>query len=91
MTPARGPSLQDRFFELTTPLLVSSAENDRFGTAATARKTASMTPHAALKMLSDGGLIWSGHHKAVAQRMDAFIGAVRKQPTANRSRNAVLS
>lgn len=38
-----------------------SAEDDRFGTAATARKIAEIVPHSELTILPDGGHIWLGH------------------------------
>lgn len=61
------------FSGLKVPLLVISAEDDRFGTAVTARKIAAMAPLSELTILPDGGHIWLGHNEAVAERMKAFI------------------
>ena len=61
------------YTQLKMPLLVISAEDDRFGTAATARKIAAMAPQAELTILPDGGHIWLGHDEAVADRMQAFL------------------
>ncbi len=72
-----GHPAKMEFSRLRMPLLVISAEDDRFGTAATARKIAAMVPHAELTILPDGGHIWLGHEEAVAKRMQAFISAGR--------------
>jgi len=61
------------FSRLKMPLLVISAEDDRFGTAATARKIAAMVPRSKLTILPDGGHIWLGHNEAVAERIRVFI------------------
>lgn len=73
-TQAGHPAKMD-FSCLNMPLLVISAEDDRFGTAATARKIAEIVPHAELTVLPDGGHIWLGHDEEVAKRMQAFISA----------------
>ena len=65
------------FSLLRMPVLVISAEDDRFGTAATARKIAAMVPRSELTILPDGGHIWLGHDEAVAERMQAFISGSR--------------
>jgi pimeloyl-ACP methyl ester carboxylesterase len=59
--------------QLSMPVLLISAEDDRFGTAATARKIAAMVPQAELTVLPDGGHIWLGHNDEVAQRMHRFL------------------
>jgi 2-hydroxy-6-oxonona-2,4-dienedioate hydrolase len=61
------------FSRLAMPLLLISAEDDRFGTAATARKISGMVPQAELTILPDGGHIWLGHDDAVARRMHRFL------------------
>jgi 2-hydroxy-6-oxonona-2,4-dienedioate hydrolase len=61
------------FARLKVPVLLISAEDDRFGTAATARKIAAMVPNAELYILLDGGHIWLGHDDPVANRIDRFI------------------
>jgi 2-hydroxy-6-oxonona-2,4-dienedioate hydrolase len=55
------------------PMLLISAEDDRFGTAATARKIAAVVPQAEMTILSDGGHIWLGHDDEVAQRMHRLL------------------
>jgi pimeloyl-ACP methyl ester carboxylesterase len=65
------------FARLTPPLLVISAEDDRFNTAATARKIAAMVPDAELVIFPDGGHIWLGRDDEVAQRIDRFIAVAR--------------
>ena len=69
---AGNPAKMD-YAQLRMPLLVISAEDDRFGTAVTARKIAAMAPHSELTILPDGGHIWLGHDEAVAERMQTFI------------------
>lgn len=64
------------YTRLKMPLLVISTEDDRFGTAATARRIAAMAPHAELIILPDGGHIWLGHDAAVADRMQTFLQAL---------------
>lgn len=61
------------FSRLMPPLLIISAEDDRFGTAATARRIAAVVPNAELIVLPDGGHIWLGHDEFVAERIQAFI------------------
>ena len=66
------------FSRLKMPTLVISAEDDRFGTAATARKIAEIVPNAELTILPDGGHIWLGHNEAVTDRIQAFVRASRE-------------
>jgi 2-hydroxy-6-oxonona-2,4-dienedioate hydrolase len=73
---AGHPAKMD-FSRLRMPLLAISAEDDRFGTAETARKIAAMVPQSELTILPDGGHIWLGHDEEVADRMQAFIGGSR--------------
>jgi pimeloyl-ACP methyl ester carboxylesterase len=61
------------FSQLRMPVLLISAEDDRFGTAATARKIAAIVPQVELSILPDGGHIWLGHDDEVAQRMHRFL------------------
>lgn len=61
------------FAQLRMPVLLISAEDDRFGTAATARKIAEVVPNAELTMIPDGGHIWLGHDDEVAERMHRFL------------------
>jgi 2-hydroxy-6-oxonona-2,4-dienedioate hydrolase len=69
---AGHPAAMD-FSQLRVPVLLISAEDDRFGTAATARKIARMVPQAELTILPNGGHIWLGHDDEVAVRMDGFL------------------
>jgi 2-hydroxy-6-oxonona-2,4-dienedioate hydrolase len=69
---ASHPATLD-FSQLRMPVLLISAEDDRFGTAATARKIAAVVPQAEMTILSDGGHIWLGHDDEVAQRMHRFL------------------
>lgn len=68
-----GHSAALDFSHLRMPVLLISAEDDRFGTAATARKIASVVPKAELTILADGGHIWLGHDDEVAERIHRFL------------------
>lgn len=59
------------------PTLIISAEDDRFGTAATARAIAERLPSARLLVLPDGGHVWVGHDAKVADTIDTFLKAAR--------------
>ncbi len=61
------------FLQLRMPVLLISAEDDRFGTAAIARKIAAIVPQSELTILPDGGHIWLDHDEEVAQRMHRFL------------------
>jgi 2-hydroxy-6-oxonona-2,4-dienedioate hydrolase len=63
------------FARLGMPLLLISAEDDRFGTANTARKIAARVAGAELTILADGGHIWLGHDEEVAARIARFIAS----------------
>ena len=69
---AGSPARLD-FTQLQMPLLVIAARDDRFGTAATARRIAELAPRATLTILPDGGHIWLGHDREVADRIHAFL------------------
>ena len=69
---AGHPAAMD-FSQLRMPVLLILAEDDRFGTAATARKIAAVVPHAELTVLPDGGHIWLGHDDEVAHRIHRFL------------------
>lgn len=68
-----GHPVAMNFAQLRMPVLLISAEDDRFGTAATARKIARKVPTAQLTILPDGGHIWLGHDAEVAERMHRFL------------------
>lgn len=59
---------------ITVPTLILSCEDDRFGTAATARLLAERIPGARLAVFPTGGHIWLGHDTEVAERIARFVG-----------------
>lgn len=65
------------FSRIAAPTLVVSAEDDRFGTADTARGIAALVPSARLVIYASGGHIWLGRDDAVA---DEITGFVRNSP-----------
>ena len=69
---AGHPAAMD-FSQLRMPVLLISAEDDRFGTAATARKIAAVVRQAEVTIFPDGGHIWLGHDDEVAERMHRFL------------------
>ena len=69
---AGHPAAMD-FSQLRMPVLLISAEDDRFGTAATARKIAAVMPQAELTVLPDGGHIRLGQDDEVAQLIHRFL------------------
>lgn len=70
---AGHPARMD-FARLSMPVLLISADDDRFGTAATARRIAEVVPQAQLTIFPDGGHIWLGHDAEVADLIHAFVG-----------------
>jgi len=58
---------------ITVPTLILSCEDDRFGTAATARLLAERIPGADLTIYPTGGHIWLGHDDDFADLIAAFI------------------
>lgn len=73
---AGHPARMD-FSQITVPVLIISTEDDRFGTAQTARDIAAQLPQARLVIHPDGGHLWLGHHEAVAQELQRFVHGVR--------------
>jgi pimeloyl-ACP methyl ester carboxylesterase len=69
---AGSPARVD-FSQIRAPTLVISAEDDRFGTAATARDIAAGMAHAKLVVYPSGGHIWLGHDSAVADEVSRFV------------------
>ena len=63
------------FASLSMPVQIITAEDDRFGTAATARRIATVLPNARLTIFPDGGHIWLGHDDEVADLIHAFVTA----------------
>jgi 2-hydroxy-6-oxonona-2,4-dienedioate hydrolase len=74
---AGNPARMD-FSRIQVPTLVISVEDDRFGTAATARDIAAAVPHARLVIYPSGGHIWIGHDEAIAAEMNGFLGALER-------------
>ena len=73
---AGHPARMD-FTRLSMPVLIVSTEDDRFGTAQTARDIAAQLPQARLVIYPDGGHLWLGHDEAVADAVQAFAVRVR--------------
>ncbi len=63
------------FAGLRVPTLILSVEDDRFGTAGTARKLAGTIPGARLRIYPDGGHIWLGHDHDIARDIADFAAA----------------
>lgn len=61
--------------QITVPTLIISVEDDRFGTAATARTIASRIAHSRLVIYPTGGHIWLGHDQDVAEQIAGFVAA----------------
>ncbi len=70
---AGNPARVD-FSKVTVPTLVISAEDDRFGTAATARVIAAAVPGARLVLFREGGHVWVGHDRELWQAVAEFVG-----------------
>jgi pimeloyl-ACP methyl ester carboxylesterase len=65
------------FTQLAMPVLIVSTEDDRFGTAQTARDIAARLPQARLVIHPDGGHLWLGRDEAVADEVQRFIRGIR--------------
>lgn len=61
------------FRALRVPVLIVSAEDDRFGTAATSRAIARQVPGARLILFSSGGHIFLGHDAEAARAVAEFV------------------
>lgn len=68
-----GASHPVDYRKIRAPTLILSVEDDRFGTAATARYLATVIPDATLVILERGGHIWLGADDAVSDRVARFI------------------
>jgi pimeloyl-ACP methyl ester carboxylesterase len=68
------------FSRIAVPTLVISVEDDRFGTAATARHIAGQVPGARLVIYPSGGHIWLGHDEEVADEVARFVAAHAPRP-----------
>lgn len=71
---AGHPALTD-FTRIRVPTLVVSVEDDRFGTAATAREIAAKVPNCRLVIYPSGGHIWLGHDAEVADEVHEFLAS----------------
>lgn len=61
------------FRQIAVPSLILSAEDDRFGTAQTARDIAAQLPQAHLVVFPSGGHLWLGHDEVVAEEVQRFV------------------
>jgi pimeloyl-ACP methyl ester carboxylesterase len=73
---AGSPAKVD-FSRIAVPTLIISVEDDRFGTAATARHMAAAVPGARLIIYPTGGHIWLDHDRAVAEEVGSFVDQLR--------------
>jgi len=64
------------FRKITVPTLLISAEDDRFGTAATARDIAAAVRKSQLVIYRSGGHVWVGHDEDVWSEVSRFLDAV---------------
>jgi 2-hydroxy-6-oxonona-2,4-dienedioate hydrolase len=62
------------FSRITASTLVVSVEDDRFGTAATARDIAAAVPGARLVVYPSGGHVWVGHDDDLWAEVSRFLG-----------------
>lgn len=60
---------------IRAPVLIVSVEDDRFGTAATARELAARMPQARLVVHASGGHVWLGHDVEIADELARFVRA----------------
>jgi len=58
------------------PTLVISAEDNRFGTASTARDIAATVPGARLVIYPSGGHVWVGQDKDVWAEVARFLAGI---------------
>jgi pimeloyl-ACP methyl ester carboxylesterase len=72
---AGHPARMD-FTRLAMPVLIVSTEDDRFGTAQTARDIAAQLPQARLVIHPDGGHLWLGRDEAVADELQRFVRGI---------------
>lgn len=71
---AGNPARVD-FSAVRVPTLVISVEDDRFGTAGTARDIASTVPGAKLVLYPHGGHIWVDHDRELWREVAEFVRA----------------
>ena len=68
-----GSPAEIDFAQMRTPTLIISAEDDRFGTAQTARTIQERTPSAQIRVFPTGGHIWLGHDKELSDEITNFV------------------
>jgi pimeloyl-ACP methyl ester carboxylesterase len=68
--------------KISVPTLVISVEDDRFGTAATARDIAAAVPGAKMVVYPTGGHVWVGREDALWDEVARFL----KEPAAAQDR-----
>ncbi len=74
-----GAPSRTAFERIAVPTLIVSSEDDRFGTAATARLLAERLPDARLVIYPEGGHIWLGHDADLAREITDFVtGTTRR-------------
>lgn len=73
---AGHPARMD-FTQIAMPVLIVSTEDDRFGTAQTAREIAAQLPNARLVVFPNGGHLWLGRDEAVADEVQRFVRSIR--------------
>ena len=72
-----GRPVRMDFRQMAMPTLVVSTEDDRFGTAQTARDMATQLPNARLVIFPDGGHLWLGRDESVADEVQRFVRGLR--------------
>lgn len=70
-----GHPAQVDFRTLRTPTLIISAEDDRFGTAGTAKAIAAQLPSARMRLFPTGGHVLLGHDGESAHEIQRFVKA----------------
>ncbi len=75
-----GQSTSIDFSQLETPTLIISAEDDRFGTAQTARIISQRVSEAQLLMFPTGGHIWLGQDNALSDQIAKFVRRNESDP-----------
>lgn len=69
------------FAAIKAPMLIISAQDDRFGTAETARLIAARAADAKLVIYPTGGHIWLGHDDDLSDEIIRFIALLERQPS----------
>lgn len=69
---AGHPARMD-FSKISVPTLIISVEDDRFGTASTARDIATAVPRSRLVIYPSGGHVWVGHNEDLWAEVARFL------------------